>query len=324
MARISAIKSQPTLIERARGALIGAAITASTVTFGSPVLVIGLVRVLAPTRSAEQALDRLAVNVTNQWLGVNSWLIDQALPAIDWQLTMPTGLSLDKQYLLICNHQSWVDTTVMQHIGLPRMPLTRFFTKWELIFIPFLGLAFKILGFPMMKRHGKEAIAKNPALKQQDMLEAKRACEGLLNQPFTLLNYLEGTRFTPKKHAAQQSPYRNLLKPKAGGLGLAIQILGQRVDGLIDMTIVYPDGIPGYTDFWMGRVRRVGVDLREITIPDWVLLGDYEEDRQFRAKFHQWVAMLWSNKQHTIDQMMNRFNQTDDALSPANIQINAK
>jgi 1-acyl-sn-glycerol-3-phosphate acyltransferase len=324
MVRISALSSQPTFIERARGTLIGAAITANTVTFGSPVLVIGLIRVLAPTRSAEQALDRLAVNVTNKWLEVNSWLIDKVLPEIDWQLTMPTGLSLDKQYLLICNHQSWVDTTVMQHIGLPRMPLTRFFTKWELIFIPFLGLAFKILGFPMMKRHGKEAIAKNPALKQQDMLEAKRACEGLLNQPFTLLNYLEGTRFTPKKHAAQKSPYPNLLKPKAGGLGLAIQILGQRVDGLIDMTIVYPDGIPSYTDFWMGRVRRIGVDLREIKIPNWVLKGDYEEDREFRAQFHQWVATLWASKQHTIDQILSRFNHTDDALSPAINQINVK
>jgi 1-acyl-sn-glycerol-3-phosphate acyltransferase len=324
MARISALSSPPTLIERVRGSLIGVAITASTFTLGPPVMAIGLIRVLVPTRATEESLDRLAVKVTNQWLGFNSWLIDQALPAIDWQLTMPTGLSLDKQYLLICNHQSWVDTTVMQHIGLPRMPLTRFFTKWELIFIPFLGLAFKILGFPMMKRHGKDAISKNPSLKQQDMFEAKRACEGLLNQPFTLLNYLEGTRFTPKKHAAQKSPYPNLLKPKAGGLGLAIQILGQRVDGLIDMTIVYPDGIPSYTDFWMGRVRRVGVDLREIPIPDWVLLGDYEEDRQFRAKFHQWVAMLWSNKQQTIDQMISRFNHVDDALSPANVQIDAK
>ncbi len=324
MARISALSSQPSLIERARGTLIGAAITASTFTLGPPVLAIGLVRVLTPTRLAGQTLDQLAINLTNKWLGINSWLIDNVLPEIEWQLTMPTGLSLDKQYLLICNHQSWVDTTVMQHIGLPRMPLTRFFTKWELIFIPFLGLAFKILGFPMMKRHSKEAIAKNPALKQQDMIEAKRACEGLLNQPFTLLNYLEGTRFTPKKHAAQQSPYPNLLKPKAGGLGLAIQILGQRVDGLIDMTIVYPDGIPGYTDFWMGRVRRIGVDLREIQIPDWALAGDYEEDREFRARFHTWVAELWANKQRTIDQMMNRFNHVDDALAPANMQINAK
>ena len=100
------------------------------------------------------------------------------------------------RYLMTCNHQSWVDTTVNQYFGLTRMPLTRFFTKWELIFIPFVGQAFKILGFPMMKRHTKEQIAKNPELKDRDMMEARKACEQLLSQPFTLLNYLEGTRFT--------------------------------------------------------------------------------------------------------------------------------
>ena len=324
MARITTLSSPTTLIERARGLMIGTAITANTFTFGPPVMAVGLVRAIVPKKIAGKKLDLMAVKLTNKWLAINSWLIEQALPEIEWQLTMPTNLSLDKQYLLICNHQSWVDTTVMQHIGLPRMPLTRFFTKWELIFIPLLGLAFKILGFPMMKRHSKEAVAKNPALKLQDMLEAKRSCEGLLNQPFTLLNYLEGTRFTAKKHADQQSPYPNLLKPRAGGLGLAIQILGQRVDGLIDMTIVYPDGIPGYTDFWMGRVRRIGVDLREIPIPAWVLAGDYEEDAEFRKQFQDWVAILWINKQRTIDQMLKQFNHTDDALAPANIRINAK
>jgi 1-acyl-sn-glycerol-3-phosphate acyltransferase len=324
MARMTTLSSPTTLIERARGLMIGTAITASTFTLGPPVMVVGLVRAIIPKKIAGNKLDLIAVKLANKWLGINSWLIEQALPEIEWQLTMPTNLSLDKQYLLICNHQSWVDTTVMQHIGLPRMPLTRFFTKWELIFIPFLGLAFKILGFPMMKRHSKEAVANNPALKLQDMLEAKRSCEGLLNQPFTLLNYLEGTRFTPKKHAVQQSSYPNLLKPKAGGLGLAIQILGQRVDGLIDMTIVYPDGIPGYTDFWMGRVRRIGVDLREIPIPAWVLAGDYEEDAEFRKQFQDWVAVLWNNKQRTIDQMLKQFNHHNDALAPANIRINAK
>nr|WP_210009357.1 acyltransferase [Aquirhabdus parva] len=325
MARISALTRPKTIIERARGTLMGAAITANTFTFGPPVLAVGLARSLIPQKLAGQRLDELAVTLTNQWLHFNSWLIDRALPDIEWQLTMPTtDLSLEKQYLLICNHQSWVDTTVMQYIGLPRMPLTRFFTKWELIFIPFLGLAFKILGFPMMKRHSKEAIAKNPALKQQDLLEAKRACENLLNRPFTLLNYLEGTRFTEKKHAAQKSPYANLLKPKAGGIGLALQILGQQVDGLLDMTIVYPDGIPGYTDFWMGRVRRIGVDLREIQIPAWVLAGDYEEDPQFRQQFQDWVAGLWENKQQTINQMLARFNNEDNALSPASLSIPAK
>jgi hypothetical protein len=50
------------------------------------------------------------------------------------------------------------------------------------------------------------------------------------------MNFVEGTRFTPAKHAAQQSPYKHLLKPKAGGLALALHVLGDRFDSLLDVT----------------------------------------------------------------------------------------
>ena len=295
-----------------RGISAGTVITGSTFLHGPPVLLAGLVQTLVPA----SRMDQVAIKLTNSWLGVNNWLIDHLLSNLEWQVTLPTDLKMDGQYLLMCNHQTWLDTTVMQYIGLSRLPLTRFFTKWELIFIPFLGLAFKILGFPMMKRHSKEAIAKNPALKQQDLEEAKRACNGLRSVPYTLLNYLEGTRFTPEKQKAQKSPFKHLLKPKSGGIGLALYILGKEVDGLIDMTIVYPDGVPTYSDFWLGRVRRIGVDLREIPIPDWVLQGSYEEDEAFREKFQVWIGELWHSKDQLIEQMLQKFAGKDVSLSP--------
>ena len=69
-------------------------------------------------------------------------------------------MNMQGRYLMTCNHQSWVDTTVNQYFGLTRMPLTRFLPSGSSSFIPFVGQAFKILGFPMMKRHTKEQIAK--------------------------------------------------------------------------------------------------------------------------------------------------------------------
>lgn len=295
-----------------RGISAGTVITANTFLHGPPVLLAGLIQTLVPA----SRMDQVAIRLTNSWLGVNNWLIDHLLSHTEWHVTLPTDLDINGQYLLMCNHQTWLDTTVMQYIGLTRLPLTRFFTKWELIFIPFLGLAFKILGFPMMKRHSKEAIAKNPALKQQDLEEAKRACNGLKSVPYTLLNYLEGTRFTPEKQKAQKSPFKHLLKPKSGGIGLALYILGKDVDGLIDMTIVYPDGVPTYSDFWQGRVRRIGVDLRQIPIPDWVLQGSYEEDEAFRERFQEWIGELWQSKDQLIEQILQKFGGKDVTLSP--------
>lgn len=301
----SKTNKQPLLKKITKGLTVSSVITGSTFLHGPPVLALGLTKLFK--KSAK--IDQTNIQITNSWLSVNNWLIDHVLPNTHWDISIEDGLELSMQgrYLMTCNHQSWVDTTVNQYFGLTRMPLTRFFTKWELIFIPFVGQAFKILGFPMMKRHTKEQIAKNPALKDRDMLEARKSCEQLLSQPFTLLNYLEGTRFTQEKHDQQQSPYQHLLKPKAGGLALALNILGNEIDALVDMTIVYPDGAPGYGEFWLGEVPRIAVNLRKIDIPDWVLGGDYEEDAAYRERFQDWVDQLWTEKDQLIHEMKQKF-----------------
>ena len=294
-------KKQPALKKITRGLTVGSIITGSTFFHGPPVLALGLTKLL----KSSSKVDETNIKITNSWLSVNNWLIDHVLPNTQWDISVDERLDLNLQgrYLMTCNHQSWVDTTVNQYFGLTRMPLTRFFTKWELIFIPFVGQAFKILGFPMMKRHSKAQIAKNPELKYHDMAEARKSCEQLLSQPFPLLNYLEGTRFTPEKQAQQQSPYQYLLKPKAGGLALALDILGNEIDALVDMTIVYPDGAPGYGEFWLGEVPRIAVNLRKIEIPAWVLAGHYDEDAEFREKFQNWVDTLWAEKDQLIGKM---------------------
>ncbi|ENV68962.1 acyltransferase [Acinetobacter towneri] len=300
----SQAKKHPLLKKITKGLTVGTVITGSTFFHGPPVLALGLTKLLKQSRK----VDETNIQITNSWLSVNNWLIDHVLPNTQWDISIDEDLQLSMQgrYLMTCNHQSWVDTTVNQYFGLTRMPLTRFFTKWELIFIPFVGQAFKILGFPMMKRHSKAQIAKKPELKDRDMEEARKACQQLLSQPFTLLNYLEGTRFTQEKHDQQQSPYQHLLKPKAGGLALALNILGDQIDALVDMTIVYPDGVPGYSEFWLGEVPRIAVNLRKINIPAWVLGGNYEDDTEYRERFQQWVHELWLEKDQLIESMQQK------------------
>ena len=300
----SQAKKHPLLKKITKGLTVGTVITGSTFFHGPPVLALGLTKLLKQSRK----VDETNIQITNSWLSVNNWLIDHVLPNTRWDISIDENLQLSMQgrYLMTCNHQSWVDTTVNQYFGLTRMPLTRFFTKWELIFIPFVGQAFKILGFPMMKRHSKAQIAKKPELKDRDMEEARKACQQLLTQPFTLLNYLEGTRFTQEKHDQQQSPYQHLLKPKAGGLALALNILGDQIDALVDMTIVYPDGVPGYSEFWLGEVPRIAVNLRKIHIPDWILGGNYEDDAEYRERFQQWVHELWLEKDQLIESMQQK------------------
>lgn len=255
--------------------------------------------------------DKTIIKITNHWISSNNALIDNMLPRKDWRISLPDDVNTEGQYLLISNHQSWVDTSIVQYISEKRLPLTRFFTKFELIYIPIVGQAFYFLDFPMMRRHSKEAVAKNPALKGQDIEEAKRACALLKDKPFTLLNYLEGTRFTQAKHEQQKSPYTHLLKPRAGGLSLAINALGSEIDGLLDMTIVYPDGVPTYSDLWKGNIKRLGVDVRYLDIPAELFAGikrgGYENDEQVKAQMFAWIEQVWRDKDQRISDMLADF-----------------
>ncbi|MGP5407407.1 acyltransferase [Psychrobacter celer] len=255
--------------------------------------------------------DKTVIKITNHWISSNNTLIDNMLPRKDWRISLPDDVNTEGKYLLISNHQSWVDTSIVQYISEKRLPLTRFFTKFELIYIPIVGQAFYFLDFPMMRRHSKEAVAKNPALKGQDIEEAKRACALLKDKPFTLLNYLEGTRFTQAKHEQQKSPYTHLLKPRAGGLSLAINALGSEMDGLLDMTIVYPDGVPTYSDLWKGNIKRLGVDVRYLDIPAELFAGikrgGYENDEQVKAQMFAWIEQVWRDKDQRISAMLADF-----------------
>ena len=281
--------------------------TANSLAASLPIWFMGAAKII----TGSQVADDTVIKVTNRWINSNNALIDTILPQKDWRITLPDNVNMDGKYLLMSNHQSWVDTSIMQYISENHLPLTRFFTKFELIYIPVIGQAFYFLDFPMMRRHSKEAIAKNPVLKGKDIEEAKRACALLKNKPFTLLNYLEGTRFTQSKHDKQQSPYQHLLKPRAGGLSLAINALGAEIDGILDMTIVYPDGVPAYSDLWKGNIKRLGVDVRYIEMPAPLFAalesGSYDTDDSVKAQLYEWLDEAWQQKDKRIEQMLADF-----------------
>ncbi len=282
---------------------------------GTPLWFVGSYKAITGSKKA----DDIIINTTKKWINFNNLLMDTILPAKDWRVSLPDDLDPNKKYLLICNHQSWIDTSVIQYVShnpniKPDLPLTRFFTKFELIYIPFVGQAFYFLDFPMMKRYSKEAIAKNPALKGKDLVEARRACQLLKNKPFTLLNYLEGTRFSKAKHDYQKSPYKHLLKPKAGGLSLAISALGDEIDGILDMTIVYPEFMgnpPKYSELWKGNIKQLSVDIRHLDMPEplfnKIKAGGYHQDKTSKAEMFAWIDTVWQDKDERIETMLDAF-----------------
>jgi len=77
-------------------------------------------------------------------------------------------------------------------------------------------------------------------------------------------------------------------------------VLGDKLNSLLDITIVYTDGIPTFWGFLCGKVRRVVVRISSTEIPGAFLHMDYESDKNFQTLFQQWVQDLWKEKDSQI------------------------
>jgi 1-acyl-sn-glycerol-3-phosphate acyltransferase len=246
----------------------------------------------------------LAVAIAQTWIAINSALFRWFLPT---KITgsVPDSVQAHRSYLVVSNHQSWVDIVVLQAMFNRKAPFFRFFLKQELIWVPIMGLAWWVLDFPFMKRLTKEQIAKNPELKNRDKDEAIRRMQKFQNIPVGIMLFLEGTRFTQAKHDKQQSPFEHLLKPRAAGAAYALSVLSDKLDQVIDATISYPHGVPTFVEFLMGKCPEIHVDVQVREIPLTLRQGNYETDKAFRVEFQNWVNGMWQEKDAQLTRIAN-------------------
>tara|TARA_B100000131_G_scaffold59545_1_gene55019 strand:- start:111 stop:1040 length:930 start_codon:yes stop_codon:yes gene_type:complete len=240
------------------------------------------------------------------WTGGNRWLLktlNLIEPDIDWKHI--DDVSLDKWYLVISNHQSWTDIILLQSYLYGKIPPLKFFTKQQLIWVPGIGLAMYVLGFPYVKRVSKAQIKANPNLRNADRDNIAEACKGFKNHPTSILNFLEGTRRTSAKQLNQSSDYKNLLKPKIGGIEYVIKDMGDYLHKLIDVTIVYPDGTPTFWQFVKGECRSVKFVVSHYDIPKQVLV---DNDIERRSSLSGWIKTIWMQKDQQISEMTQTTN----------------
>ncbi|WP_235200336.1 acyltransferase [Pseudomonas monteilii] len=274
----------------------------NTVVLICPLLVFALLKLVLPGRGRDYA------SWAVMWVAETWSEIDKAIFALciltQWDIRGVENLRKDTSYLAVSNHQTWVDIPALIESLNRRTPFFKFFLKKELIWVPLLGLAWWGLDYPFMKRYSKAFLDKHPELKGKDLEITKAACELFKRQPVTVVNYLEGTRFTEAKRQEQQSPYRYLLKPKAGGVAFVLAALGEQLDALLDVTIVYPGNkAPGFWDLLNGSISRVIIDIQVRELDPALWDGDYENDPAFRQTVQAWVNQLWLEKDQRIEQL---------------------
>jgi len=288
------------------GSIVGAIalllIILNTVVWCLPLYFFAIIRWLAPASAKRLLIDAMS-GVATTWIACNNLIIDLT-QNLTIDVTGLEGLHSRSWYLVTCNHQSWVDILILQRVFIHHIPMLKFFIKQELIWVPLIGIAWWALDFPIMKRYSTRQLLDRPDLKQKDLETTRTACEVFNTSPVSVLNFLEGTRFTAEKQQANKSSFKHLLNPKGGGAALVLSVMKEKISTLVDVTIVYPQGVEGFWGFLCGRVPKIDFHIEKVNIPNEFYQGNYTEDPLFKKQFQSWITQLWQEKDMKIDRII--------------------
>ena len=266
-----------------------------------PILVFSLFKALIPLRFSKKIFSYLLDLMASNWVATNS-LIQNIFTKTTIVVTGLEELKINDWYLVLANHQSWVDIVILQRALHGNIPFLKFFLKKELIYVPLLGLAWWALDFPFMQRYTQAFLKKNPHLRGKDLESTRKACAKFKHKPVSVMSFIEGTRFTQAKHDKQKSPFKHLLKPKAGGIAFVLDAMGEHLTTLVDVTIYYPEGIPTFVDCLRGQVKNVHIEVHTRAI-DNELSGDYMNDRNHKISFQKWLTQFWHEKDARLEKI---------------------
>lgn len=286
-----------------RGLFTISLLTVNVIAWCLVLFTVALLKFVVPIPAWRKWTSRAMTALAEGWIGTNNALF-RAMGALPLDTRGFEGLSTRDWYLVVSNHRSWVDILVLQAVFNRRIPFLKFFLKQQLIWVPFLGVAWWALDFPFMRRYSPAYLEKHPEHRGKDLEVTRRACGKFRVIPTSVMNFVEGTRYTPQKHAALDSPYRNLLPPRPGGVSFVLSAMGGTLHSMLDVTIVYTSGTPSLWDLCCGRVSTVIVDLRRRAIEAWIAAGDYAGDPAFRERFKTWLGGIWADKDRTLESLL--------------------
>lgn len=270
--------------------------------WGGIIISMGVVKALLPFRFISCWLNPL-MGKFSICFGVISVLLIKLTNKIEWDFQVKGELSQDKWYLMIPNHLSWLDIILLFDFASGKIPAPKFFLKKELIWVPFVGLGAWALDMPFMKRYSKAFIEKYPHLRGKDIETTKASCEKFRHTPTTVINFVEGSRFTTTKHKLRNSPFANLLPPKAGGVAFTLAAMGELFTNILDVTILYPNNSKHpMMDMLSGKMNKIVLHVDVLPVTEDVI-GDYFNNDDFRSRFQGWLNSIWQSKDRLIAQL---------------------
>ncbi|KHT42140.1 acyltransferase [Vibrio sinaloensis] len=269
------------------------------------ICIIAVFKIVLPTALLKAKATEMANKTMWLWASINAVILAM-FNRVEWDIEGGEELKKHGWYLLISNHLSWTDIVVLCCVFKDRIPMPKFFLKQQLLYVPFIGMACWALDMPFMRRYSREYLIRHPEMRGKDLETTRRSCEKFKYSPTTVVNYVEGTRFTPEKQRKSKAGYDYLLQPKTGGIAYTLAAMGDQFENIIDVTLAYPENThKPFRDMLMGRMTKVVVRINVLPV-DQQVRGDYFKDKPFKRQFQQWLGNVWQEKDELLKEIYHK------------------
>ncbi|KHA59914.1 acyltransferase [Vibrio variabilis] len=269
------------------------------------ICIIAVFKIVLPTALLKAKATEMANKTMWLWASINAVILAM-FNRVEWDIEGGEELKKHGWYLLISNHLSWTDIVVLCCVFKDRIPMPKFFLKQQLMYVPFIGMACWALDMPFMRRYSREYLIRHPERRGKDLETTRRSCEKFKYSPTTVVNYVEGTRFTPEKQRKSKAGYDYLLQPKTGGIAYTLAAMGDQFENIIDVTLAYPENThKPFRDMLMGRMTKVVVRINVLPV-DQQVRGDYFKDKPFKRQFQQWLGNVWQEKDELLKEIYHK------------------
>jgi len=266
------------------------------------ICVVAIVKLILPSVVLKAHATKIANKIMWLWATINAAILNIS-NRVEWDVQGGEELKKDGWYLMISNHLSWTDIVVLCCVFKDRIPMPKFFLKQQLLYVPFIGMACWALDMPFMRRYSREYLIRHPEKRGQDLATTRRSCAKFKHTPTTVVNYVEGTRFTPDKQRKSKAGYQYLLQPKTGGIAYTLAAMGDQFESIIDVTLAYPDNTDKpFKDVLMGRMTKIVVRTQVLPVDEQVR-GDYFNDKPYKRQFQQWLGDVWHQKDRQLEKI---------------------
>jgi 1-acyl-sn-glycerol-3-phosphate acyltransferase len=253
---------------------------------------------LLPIPSCKKFINKVYRFIPNLWALMSDFTL-QLSSDTQWDIRFDPQINKNESYVLIANHQSWFDIIALQKAIAKVAPSPVYIMKRALLWVPVMGWACWLLDFPFVYRFSKNYLEQHPEKRGMDLQMMRRTCERYRASPVTFINFVEGTRFQETKRLIQNSPYSHLLKPRGGGLAFTLNAMGDQIQQILNVTIVYSPASQSLWQMLCNKRKKIIVDIQCLKVSN-SIRGNYQDDAEHRQQFQSWLNGVWLEKDSFI------------------------